>query len=129
VNDEQLIWLLLGSKPLIYGWLLVIPRFWLPPSERPSRWVPVLGAGIRTLLGLIVALPLAFFGFLAGSGFFIVLLSVGRIASWYLTALLCYPTIPGRRLLAFSVACTALNWIFDVTLFTSFRGHGHFISF
>ena len=67
MNDEVRSWVLLASKPLIYGWLLAIPRLWLPPDRRPSRWGPVWGAGIRFILGWLVGLPVALLSFRLGA--------------------------------------------------------------
>ena len=125
MSDELAI-VLLASKPLMYGWLLAIPRLWIPPERRPSRWRPVWGAGLRTLLGFAIGLPAALLTFRLGAAVSIAALSAARILIWFLCFRLCYPALSGWKLLGFSVGCTALNWILDLTLWGGWWGNANF---
>jgi hypothetical protein len=115
--NEALAWILLASKPLMYAWMLALPRLWIPRERRPSRWRPVVGALVRLLLGVVVGLPVSLFLFRFGPWVVTPVMTAVRLGLWFAIVRVCYPDEPWGRLLAISAGATALNWIFDASLF------------
>jgi hypothetical protein len=126
VNDDTLALILLASKPLMYAWLLAIPRLWYPRESRPSRWVPVVAALARVALGLIIGLPAALFLFNFDPLLSTLGLGLVRFALWTVVTEASYRQLSWTRILLFAAGATTLNVIFDYTLF---RGHWSEIGF
>lgn len=115
--NETLAWALLASKPLMYAWILAVPRLWIPRERRPSRWRPIVGALVRLLLGVAVGLPAAVLLFRFGPWVVTPVMTAVRLALWTATFRGCYRDEPWGRLLACSAGATGLNWCFDTSLF------------
>ena len=117
MNREEWGLILLVSKPLMYGWLFAIPRLWIPPGRRPSRWRPVLAAILRVAGGIVLGLPLGVVLLSQPAAVAIPALALLRFGLWCGITKLFFREVSWSRNLLFSAGATLLNVVFDFTFF------------
>ena len=109
--------ILVGSKPLVYGWLFALLSLRVTRPDRGAWWRPAVSGLARWCIGLLPGIPLAVLLSHSPEAAAIVLFSLFRILAWAVIARRSWPSLSTREIAAFSILATGLNTALDFTLF------------